>query len=388
MEFKEKTKKICQVKYAILCCLILLFLWWGSNALFRYWSQPLSTDISYKYGETDQGIQFPLITLCNWNIFVNDPMIKECHDGSWNFISTLISCIKRNKTSHMQNFHPEIRYIVEMVRIWTGSGYTNLEHGTVWTKVFHQKGPCFAFDISKVDKFKYVSLKPGERPGIEFIIAKNNPWKDLGLILHTKFDLPDGFGLNGFQQMSLFLDKIHKVHKVEFRKKISKKESTRKGPCVKHEYLTCLSIEDNRVIFERFHCSVPILYSGPHLDNSTGKEATNCDYDVTLEALDFISSKESNCSASQTCDNVRFTTKLKVQETWVENKDLIFVVLENPEVQYHNSYISYDLISLIGEVGGILGITLGASAWTLFECLIKCFKRYKERPRTNDVSPS
>ena len=61
-------------------------------------------------------------------------------------------------------------------------------YGTVWTKVFHQKGPCFAFDISKVDKFKYVSLKPGERPGIEFIIAKNNPWKDLGLILHTKFD--------------------------------------------------------------------------------------------------------------------------------------------------------------------------------------------------------
>ena len=77
--------------------------------------------------------------------------------------------------------------------------------------------------------------------------------------------------------------------------------------------------------------------------------------------IDFISSKESNCSASQTCDNVRFTTKLKVQETWVENKDLIFVVLENPEVQYHNSYISYDLISLIGEVGGILGITLGVS---------------------------
>ena len=374
MEFRGRIKKICRVKYVILFCLILLFLWWGSNAVFRYWSQPLSTDISYKYGETDQGIQFPLITLCNWNIFVNDPMIKECHDGSWNFISTLISCMKRNKTSHMQNFHPEIGNIVKMVRIWTGTEYTNLDHGAVWTKVFHQKGPCFTFDISKVAKFKYVSIKPGERPGIEFIIAEDNPWKDVGLMLHTRFDLPDGFVLNGF--IVFFFDKIHKVHKVEFRKKISKKESTRKAPCVKHEYLTCLSIEDNRVILERFHCRIPILYSGPHLDNSSPKEAANCNYDVTMEALDFISRKESNCSNSQTCGTVRFTDKLKVQETWVDNKDLIYVVLENPEVEFHHSYISYDLISLIGEIGGILGITLGASALTLFENVFKRFPFY------------
>ena len=373
MEFKEWIKKLCRVKNVIILCLVLLFLWWGCNAVLRYWSQPLSTNISYTYGENDQGIQFPLITLCNWNIFVNDPIIKECHDGSWNFISTLISCMKRNKTFHMQNFHPEIRSILEMVRIWTGSGYVNLDHGTLWTKVFHRKGPCFTFDISKVDKFKYVSLNPGERPGIEFIIAKNNPWKNVGLMLHTRFDLPDAFGYNGIQYIDLFLDEIHKAHKVQFRKKISKKESTRKVPCGKHEYMTCLSIEDNRIIFERFHCSVPILYSGPHLDNLTAKEATNCDHDVTLEALDFITSKESNCSTSQTCDNVRFTTKLLVQETWKENKELIYVVLEYPDVVYHHSYVSYDLISLIGEVGGILGITLGASALTLFEFLFKCF---------------
>ena len=267
-----------------------------------------------------------------------------------------------------------------------GSGYVNLDHGTLWTKVFHPKGPCFTFDISNVDRFKYVSLKPGERPGIEFIMAKNNPWKDVGLMLHTKFDLPDGFGLNGFNYLSL--DEIHKVHKIEFRKQISKKESTRKAPCVKHEFLTCLSIEDNRVIFERYHCIVPILYNGPHLDDLTPKEATNCNFTVTMEALDFISRKESVCSNSQTCDNVRFTTKLKVQETWVKNQNLIYVVLENPEVLYHNSYISYDLISLIGEVGGILGITLGASALTLFEFLFKCFKRYKEQLRTCHVCPS
>ena len=134
MGFKGRMKKICRVKYVIIFCLILLFIWWGRNAVLRYWSQPLSTDISYKYGEFEQGIQFPLITLCNWNIIVNDPMIKECHDGSWNFISSLISCMKRNKTSHMQNFHPEIRNIVEMVHLWTGSESVSLNdfYGTVF----------------------------------------------------------------------------------------------------------------------------------------------------------------------------------------------------------------------------------------------------------------
>ena len=131
----------------------------------------------------------------------------------------------------MQNFHPEIEKIVKLVRIWTGAGYTNLDHGANWTKVFHQKGPCFTFDISKVNKFKYVSLKPGDRPAIEFIIAEDNPWKDVGLILHTRSDLPDGFGLIGF--IVLPLDEIHKAHKVEFRKKYKQERVNRKSALCK-----------------------------------------------------------------------------------------------------------------------------------------------------------
>ena len=281
MEFRERIKKTCRVKYVITFCLSLTFLWWGSNAVLRYWSQPLSTDISSKYGETEQGIQFPLITLCDSRSVTNDPILKDCHDGSWYFLSALISCMKSDKTLKvadvMQNFHPEINNIVELVLFWTGLKYVNLHsYGTLWTKVFHPKrGPCFTFDLSKDEKFKYVSLKAVERPAIEFVMAENNLWKDASLMLHTRFDFPDASKLNGFLELS-FLEEIHKVHKVEFRKKISKKESTRKAPCVKHEDKTCRSIEDNRVIFERFHCILPILYSEHHLDDLNPKEATNC----------------------------------------------------------------------------------------------------------------
>ena len=382
MEFKEKIKKICRVKFVIISCLILLFLWWGSNAVLKYWSQPVSTDISFKFGENEQGIQFPLITLCNFNRFVDNEMLKECNDGSWNFMSALVSCVKSNKTligaDDIQNLHTGLENIVEMVRFWTGSKYVNLHHfnETVWTKVFHYKyGPCYKFDLSKIENYKYVQLNAGQFPAIEFVMAEKNLWTSAILILHTRFDLPDANEMNGVTKL-IFLDEIQQAHLIECRKKITKRESTRRTPCVKHEFGTCQSIEDNKAIFERFLCSVPILYSGPHLDDLIPKDAINCSYDVTLEALDFLSSKESNCTMSQTCENVRFTSKHKTEETWVENKTLVYIRFENPEVEYHISYISYDLISLIGEVGGILGITLGASVLTLFEFLFERFSFY------------
>ena len=98
MEIKEIIKKACQAKNLSVFCLMLLFLWWGSNAAVRYWSQPLSTDISYVYDKSKPGYQFSLVTLCNYKEFFQNSIFKECGDGSWNFISTVLSCMKNNNT--------------------------------------------------------------------------------------------------------------------------------------------------------------------------------------------------------------------------------------------------------------------------------------------------
>ena len=117
-----------------------------------------------------------------------------------------------------------------------------------------------------------------------------------------------------------------------------------------------------------------MLYSGQHLDDVIPKEASNCSYQVMLEALDFILKKEStNCFMAQTCENTRFPSKESIEGTWVENRTLVYVVFENPEVEYRHSYISYDFLSMVGEIGGLLGLTLGASVLTLFESFLNCF---------------
>ena len=380
MEFKEKIKNACRVRNVIIICLILLLFWWGSNAVIRFWSQPLSTDISYKLGETKVEVQFPFITLCNYRHFFEKTIFNECHDGSYDFIRTILSCIKSNKTfkedNLMQNLHLEIRSMVEMVRFWTGSKYVNHLEETGWKKVFlYYFGPCYMFDLSKVEKFQSISFETGKRPGIEFVMADKNPWQESSLILHTRFDLPDAFQLNRVLPLS-FSNKTKRGNRVSLRKKVNKRESTRKAPCVQYEYNTCQSIEDNLLVFERFHCSIPILYNGQHLDDVIPKEASNCSVKVMLEALDLISKKKSNCILSQTCDNTRFTANAEVVETWFENKTLMYISFENPEVEYHHSYISYDLFNFIGEIGGILGLTLGASVLSLFDSLFKPFPYY------------
>ena len=262
MEFKERIKKVCQVKNGIIFCLILLFFLGVIRAVMTYWSQPLSTDITYKYGNPYLGVRYPQITLCQPNIYLKHPIIKECRDESLEFISAVSSCMKSKNTSEIadliQNLHPEIKNIVEMVRFWTGSKYVSLWplHKKLWTRVFlDELGPCYTFDLSKVDKLKYFSLDTDGfgRPGIEFVMAEKNIWQTAELLLHTRFDLPDAYQLGGYVPLS-FSDNIKKALKVEIQKKINCRESTRAVPCVKYERRTCQSIEKYQESFEKFGC--------------------------------------------------------------------------------------------------------------------------------------
>ena len=167
------------------------------------------------------------------------------------------------------------------------------------------------------------------------------------------------------------------IHKIDLKKKINKRESTRKTPCVQYEYNTCQNIEDNQLILDKFHCRIPILYSGQHLDDFFTEEVSVCNHDVTVKALDYILKKDSKCKPTQTCEMTRFSKSYKIiEENGDENKTVIWLAFENPEVEYQSTYISYDLLSLLAEIGGILGLTLGASTLTLLELFFQNLHYY------------
>ena len=60
-----------------------------------------------------------------------------------------------------------------------------------------------------------------------------------------------------------------------------------------------------------------------------------------------------------------------------KNVSLIGFMYEDPIVENHISYISYDIQSLLGEIGGTLGLTLGLSLSSvndyIYWVLQKCF---------------
>ena len=72
----------------------------------------------------------------------------------------------------------------------------------------------------------------------------------------------------------------------------------------------------------------------------------------------------------------RYTSVYKIQKEWPGNKTAIGIYFDSPEVEQHQTFISYDFLSLIGEVGGILGLTLGASAMSLTESLLQHIPYY------------
>ena len=115
-------------------------------------------------------------------------------------------------------------------------------------------------------------------------MAENNHWQTVALMLHTRLDLPDAYALNEYIVLS-FADKLKQVHSFELQKKINKREPTRNVPCQKYQYRTCQSIEKNKAMFEKFGCSIPILYTGEHLIiiffiiYFIPKNMSNCNYE-------------------------------------------------------------------------------------------------------------
>ena len=59
----------------------------------------------------------------------------------------------------------------------------------------------------KIEDYKFVSYNEETRPYISFILAKDNPWEKMIILLHSLNDLPDSSFLNG----KVFTSVLNKV---------------------------------------------------------------------------------------------------------------------------------------------------------------------------------
>ena len=155
-------KVLCKIRYFVWFGLLCLFVWWGYKGVIRYWNQPLTTDLVYTFGDTQNGIQFPLISFCLPHIHVyENEILQQCirtaNESVWlGFIEALAICVNINKefniNTFVDSFENQRTDIFKLTRLWTGTDYINLKHveDQMWSKVFHHFfGPCHTLDLPK-----------------------------------------------------------------------------------------------------------------------------------------------------------------------------------------------------------------------------------------------
>ena len=208
----------------VILCPVSLLIWWGGTAISKYWKQPLTTDTSFIFGDNENGIQFPAITIYDEDFYTKHPLMKDCY-VTWDLISSFVSCMKKDKNFVMESFmdslQHDVREIVAQVHVWTGREEIILDDlgGEAWLRTFHYAfGLCHTFDLSKTAKFQYVSYQEIMRPSLSLTMAENNPWQRISVMLHTKNDLPDAFILNG-GQMIKFSNTTKQRHKFDLKRR-------------------------------------------------------------------------------------------------------------------------------------------------------------------------
>ena len=75
------------------------------------------------------------------------------------------------------------------------------------------------------------------------------------------------------------------------------------------------------------------------------------------------------CPPIPSCNRTIYRVEIEKDQdsNWGENKASLKIQLESPNVQKIVDTYSYDLQSLIGEVGGTLGLFLGLSTYSFVE---------------------
>ena len=86
----------------------------------------------------------------------------------------------------------------------------------------------------------------------------------------------------------------------------------------------------------------------------------------------FLNPDQTSCIETSVCNKTKFS--FTIQEFDFEGVSFS-IGFQDPEIEHHHTLITFDLLSLFGEIGGVLGLTLGLSTMSLIQVLINAITR-------------
>ena len=192
---------------------------------------------------------------------------------------------------------------------------------------------------------------------------EDNVWK-WNVYLHNQDDLADAsrqpsyrFGLDN-SQSTYYLKTKHLT-----------KESTKSRPCMKYKPTTCKEVEMHKKIEQLHNCRIPIYYTGQHLDEYI-HWLHPCNKSITKKMASLIF-ENFNCSNSkipctQTHHYMNKVGSVFVKIDYTQQIKGCRFEYDRNETEIFEKNIKVSTQALIGQVGGIHGITLGWSIRNTF----------------------
>ena len=147
------------------------------------------------------------------------------------------------------------------------------------------------------------------------------------------------------------------------RKRKLKSVLTKDDPCGLQNLRVCKDIEMYEKVKSTLNCSHSLLFSGNHIKNRIPASQI-CNKEEILKAFDVMRTTESNCKKVPQCQYDRYLVR-SVQEA--NSKTLEITLDENMET--HDTFITYGLDNLMGEIGGTVGAFVGWSSWSILSYL-------------------
>ena len=161
--------------------------------------------------------------------------------------------------------------------------------------------------------------------------------------------------------------------------------STKNTPCNEYPQLTCINREFYLRAAERYHCQITFLYNDTFLNDIRRNDLPLCNRKSFNKIHKEIMRKDFNqvfnemCKTKQPCLSEIYS--VKVDESFYRTYNYtktgakVRIAFSGSVISQADSYISYDLQSLISELGGNLGLTLGFSGLSLIQLFSNFFTK-------------
>ena len=133
----------------------------------------------------------------------------------------------------------------------------------------------------------------------------------------------------------------------------------------------------------QFDCKIISNSDGLFLRDLNPEEISYCNETIhkifAKQYMDLLRIVKKKCPGIQSCHRAKYNFELKESYRKNQNHTTLKIMMFDPIIEYSIDFISYDFQSLVGEIGGTLGLTIGLSFFSFAEWVIGIIHYFTKR---------